>query len=211
MIKRSFAAALLLAVVSLPAQAATLVQTNFSAAIFGGNANVRNPLLDPFFPNDTFTGSFVFDADLVPGAGSGFANVALGSNGVPASDAFVFNFGDFLFTLADDPAAMVQYNNGNFNGLVFNSTFTFEGQNYLFSLSGGTLKVVSEAEPFGQPYINGYVNIGNQALTGSTPYAPVNNAVPEPAAWAMMLVGFGLIGGTMRSAKRRSKLAVSFG
>ncbi|WP_293845005.1 PEPxxWA-CTERM sorting domain-containing protein [Sphingopyxis sp.] len=39
----------------------------------------------------------------------------------------------------------------------------------------------------------------------------MNNAVPEPAAWAMMLVGFGLIGGTMRSAKRRSKLAVSFG
>jgi PEP-CTERM motif len=27
---------------------------------------------------------------------------------------------------------------------------------------------------------------------------PVSNAVPEPATWAMMLLGFGLVGGTMR-------------
>ena len=35
-------------------------------------------------------------------------------------------------------------------------------------------------------------------------------AVPEPATWAMMIVGFGLVGGAMRSAKQRRKLAVSF-
>ena len=38
----------------------------------------------------------------------------------------------------------------------------------------------------------------------------VQSAVPEPATWAMMLLGFGLIGGAMRSAKRRQKLTVSF-
>ncbi len=32
--------------------------------------------------------------------------------------------------------------------------------------------------------------------------------VPEPATWAMMIVGFGLVGGTMRS---RQKAAVAFG
>jgi hypothetical protein len=31
--------------------------------------------------------------------------------------------------------------------------------------------------------------------------------VPEPAAWAMMLAGFGLVGSAMR---RRSKVAVTF-
>lgn len=31
----------------------------------------------------------------------------------------------------------------------------------------------------------------------------VSDAVPEPATWAMMLLGFGLIGGAMRSARRR--------
>ncbi|NTZ42149.1 PEPxxWA-CTERM sorting domain-containing protein [Altererythrobacter sp. SALINAS58] len=34
-------------------------------------------------------------------------------------------------------------------------------------------------------------------------------AVPEPTTWAMMLLGFGFIGGAMRSAKRRQKMAVS--
>ena len=36
----------------------------------------------------------------------------------------------------------------------------------------------------------------------------VSPDVPEPASWAMMLVGFGAIGGAMRS---RRKVAVSFG
>ncbi|WP_293971313.1 PEPxxWA-CTERM sorting domain-containing protein [Sphingomonas sp.] len=35
--------------------------------------------------------------------------------------------------------------------------------------------------------------------------------VPEPATWAMMLVGFGAIGGTMRSRKVRQSLNVTFG
>jgi outer membrane lipase/esterase len=34
-------------------------------------------------------------------------------------------------------------------------------------------------------------------------------AVPEPSTWAMMLLGFGFIGGAMRSATRRQKVTVS--
>jgi hypothetical protein len=34
-------------------------------------------------------------------------------------------------------------------------------------------------------------------------------ALPEPATWAMMLLGFGLVGGALRSAKRRQKLKAS--
>ena len=36
---------------------------------------------------------------------------------------------------------------------------------------------------------------------------PVNGAVPEPATWAMMLLGFGGIGISMRIRKRGSRLA----
>jgi PEP-CTERM motif len=36
---------------------------------------------------------------------------------------------------------------------------------------------------------------------------PVNNAVPEPATWTMMIFGFGLVGSTMR---RRSKASLAF-
>lgn len=36
----------------------------------------------------------------------------------------------------------------------------------------------------------------------------LGNAVPEPATWAMMLLGFGFVGGAMRAAKRRQNLSV---
>lgn len=36
-----------------------------------------------------------------------------------------------------------------------------------------------------------------------------DNAVPEPASWAMMIAGFGLVGGAMRVRARRATFAVS--
>jgi hypothetical protein len=36
-------------------------------------------------------------------------------------------------------------------------------------------------------------------------------AVPEPATWAMMIAGFGMVGGAMRFARGRRKVAVSYG
>lgn len=35
-------------------------------------------------------------------------------------------------------------------------------------------------------------------------------AVPEPATWALMLLGFGFVGGAMRSGKRGTKVAVTY-
>lgn len=45
----------------------------------------------------------------------------------------------------------------------------------------------------------------NYAWTASNPgdHLRVLTAVPEPATWAMMILGFGLIGGAMRRAKMR--------
>lgn len=48
-------------------------------------------------------------------------------------------------------------------------------------------------------------NVGAGSLIGIT----ATNAVPEPATWAMMIAGFGAIGGAMRY--RRRKIVVSFG
>ena len=48
---------------------------------------------------------------------------------------------------------------------------------------------------------------GVTGISGSlSTYAP-NNGIPEPAAWAMMLAGFGLTGAAMR---RRAKVHVAF-
>ena len=62
---RTIAAALLLMLVASPAHAASYIKADFSAGVFGGDANVTDPLRDPFFPSDVFTGSFVYDQDLV--------------------------------------------------------------------------------------------------------------------------------------------------
>lgn len=45
---------------------------------------------------------------------------------------------------------------------------------------------------------------------GSGVGQPITTPVPEPTTWAMMLLGFGFVGGAMRSAKRRQKLTVSY-
>lgn len=39
--------------------------------------------------------------------------------------------------------------------------------------------------------------------------ATVTSAVPEPQAWALMLAGFGFIGGAMRASRRKAKIKLS--
>ena len=52
----------------------------------------------------------------------------------------------------------------------------------------------------------------NYAWTASNPgdHLRVLTAVPEPATWAMMILGFGLIGGALRQAKTRPATRVRF-
>ena len=47
------------------------------------------------------------------------------------------------------------------------------------------------------------INIGNFSITQSTA-----GAVPEPATWAMMIAGFGMIGAGMRTRRRKVAFAV---
>lgn len=46
---------------------------------------------------------------------------------------------------------------------------------------------------------------GSQDLT----FSATISAVPEPSTWAMMLIGFGAVGGAMRAAKRKRKFTLS--
>ncbi|WP_296721216.1 PEPxxWA-CTERM sorting domain-containing protein [Erythrobacter sp.] len=50
----------------------------------------------------------------------------------------------------------------------------------------------------------------NPFITASLRFPSEAGAVPEPAAWGLMLLGFGFVGGAMRSAKRRQKANVSY-
>jgi hypothetical protein len=65
----------------------------------------------------------------------------------------------------------------------------------LTAANGGTFTLVSFSTP-------GLAGTGTALLT------PVPGAVPEPASWAMMIAGFGMVGAAMRTRRRTS---VSFG
>src|SRR5690606_20598140 len=112
----------LTALIAAPALADSYTKADFSAGISGGDANLKIPLRGPFSPNQTFTGSFVYDNDLVPSPRSGYANVGFASfpdiADIPPATAFTLNFGPYTFTLADDPAAAIQYNNDKFSGFA---------------------------------------------------------------------------------------------
>jgi len=54
-----------------------------------------------------------------------------------------------------------------------------------------------------------YLSRGEGAFGGSLAFAPAVSAVPEPATWAMMIIGFGAVGVAMRR-RRRDHVRVSF-
>jgi hypothetical protein len=49
----------------------------------------------------------------------------------------------------------------------------------------------------------GYIATNNADLSWRISGATIAAAVPEPATWGMMILGFGLVGGMIRSARRR--------
>jgi hypothetical protein len=174
------------------ANADTYTSANFSGGIFGGNANVSAPFTSVLSQGETFTGTFGYDNNLIPANGSGFTNVLLSSfpDAVPS---FTFSVGGGTFTV-DDPNAAIQYNNGHFNGFSVNDDFSFAGNNYVLQINGGIIAVRLAGDPVGQSFVNGYINIGDNNVTGQTPFIPQVAAVPEPSTWAMMILGFAGVG-----------------
>jgi hypothetical protein len=188
-----------------PAGAETYTSASFSGGIFGGSANVTGPFIGVVGSGQTFSGSLVFDNNLVPGAGSGFVNVFRASypDAVPA---ITFTIGGNSFAITD-PLAAIQYNNGHFNGFSLNDDISFAGNDYQLNISGGIISVRLLSDPVGHSYVNGYINIGDGGLTGRTAFVPQIAAVPEPSSWAMMILGFAGVG--LLAWRRRSRAAAS--
>lgn len=78
-----------------------------------------------------------------------------------------------------------------------------DGPGLLFKTSTNIFNLYNEG---GDALGSSPIGVWANSISGGT--LSISESVPEPASWAMMLGGFGLIGGAMRS---RRKAAVSFG
>ncbi len=112
----------------------------------------------------------------------------------------------------------VTFNNGydsGWNGTAFNGFVVFDDTNSAAAFTGVSINGITNMAGFDisrvtfdadHIFVNwagldfGQGTVVSLDLTGG--------AVPEPASWAMMLGGFGMVGGAMRS---RRKAALSFG
>lgn len=124
-------------------------------------------------------------------------------------DVWNYNFGTEGYASTLDRAAK-----------AFTVSLSTDGVNFTQVLAGqfsrGTGQALG-AETFGLSGLGRYVQIGlsgnHQQDPATYGYSPVGlsevrfagSAVPEPATWAMMIAGFGLVGGALRS--RRLQLA----
>ena len=78
--------------------------------------------------------------------------------------------------------------------------WTSETFDFVADSTSSYLYFIAEGAPTGQPPFS---LLDNVSLTG-----PQVAAVPEPGTWAMMIIGFGAVGGVMRRQARARRLAV---
>lgn len=180
--------------------AALFAATLFSAA--PAHAALLLYQIEGTVPNK-FTANFVVDTSRTP-------SITIPNNSVR------FNGVTINYTLPGQTTPRVD--SGQFDGVTFSTTLN-QGGLFLGFLDAAT-NFNNRIQLFGPQLFSG-TTASPQFLTGTfllSDIPPngaalqpnyrvtVTNAVPEPATWAMMIAGFGLVGGAMR----RGAVAVRF-
>lgn len=175
--------------------------------------------IGPSYGGLTFTNWAVIDG---PGYGpSGYANVI--TSGQQSACGCAADYGQTFTSISSGSAFDLL--GGNFasawnNGAsllvqgYLGSTLLYS-QNYLLNTTGPSALVFGFT---GIDLVNFSISGGTPSgLSGGGNYFAVDDlrinavsAVPEPATWAMMLLGFGFVGGAMRSARRKQKMTASY-
>jgi hypothetical protein len=198
------------------ASADTYTEATFTGQVAGGNANVTAPFTSVISQGQSFSGTFVFDDQSVPSAGSGLSNVFFSTN-IPTADAFTLQLGTLSFNLTNALAADApygtEYDNGAFNGFDFVSNFNFSNTEYQLQIDGGVLSVLP-VDQNGNPIltdsslINATINIGNSQLKNETPYVPGVTPVPLPGSFGSLFAALaGLVLLWRRPALRMPRFA----
>ena len=146
-------------------------------------------------------------------------NVALASNLATAS-------GTSFSSPQDSPSFAIDGDTGGdyFNDGIFHSQTSNASEVFTLILSQAfdvsSLKIFGRTDGFSSRDQYSYTLFNGASIVGTgTLDARVGpataifgsvSAVPEPSAWALMLLGFGVVGSALRSSKRRQKLTVRY-
>jgi hypothetical protein len=193
----------------IPGALALAISAPVAAVVtpFGGTAVGTDPLGDVYSASGTHWGS--------PGYGSGtiaFNPLTVSNSNGSYATSFSFTFlkgvdgtldetpspspfGFFPETrftnITDGVAWLVSYNGKD---------VTFTAPNMAAKLDQGDLFFVNVA-------FTGAVNTERFSFAGLWTDDPVSSSAPEPVSWAMMVGGFGFVGGVLRSARRKTSAA----
>jgi hypothetical protein len=218
------AAAAIAGFAALPAQAVTLVATNGSAAVFTQSASGAQ------YDFDTATTGNVGDpAGFLRTGGrvmmDSVENVAANPFGAPAGNSYLYVSTGGTSVIQSVATGITGYRAVSFyiGSIDWGNTVDVldMGGNLLRSFKGE--EMAAPASPSGDqdfPLNNRLLTftadagelIGGLRFTSSVDSLEADNvrftaAVPEPATWAMMLVGFGMVGATARYRRRKSNVA----
>ncbi len=211
------AASLAAAAVAMPVQAAQLTPVSVVASstqAHGGFYKAENLINGSGMTGDLHDGYFgnMWMTEQGPGAQQGLLTFDLGAAYKLASaDIWQFNYADGRLI----PGVINTIDRGvkdfriltSLDGASFTEVFTgtmARGEGtpaaaQIFGLNGVEARFVQI------DILNNYAT-GTIYTTYSAGLSEVRfNAVPEPAAWAMMIGGFGLVGGAMRRTRRTAR------
>jgi PEP-CTERM motif len=141
---------------------------------------------------------------LNPAAADGSINGVFGNDGAPAAGTFTDTF-TFTWPSAGDTVGSISTSATKLKGKINPATnidflsVTLDGQAFTLSPTGqfefGALDLPTLKGT--QTLVVNYKSYGKGATySGTLAFTPA--AVPEPASWALMIGGFGLLGATLR-------------
>jgi hypothetical protein len=136
--------------------------------------------------------------------GTGLSNSPSGGY-YPTADSLVATFSspvsDVSFTFD------VEGYNGNNNYQVYNSSNVLIGSGALLDQTAPYILAASDIGSIVWSNGQGAENSWTQALSTLSYTTPtLTGAAPEPATWGMMIGGFGMAGGALRSRRRKTTL-----